>query len=98
MFADYFTVAVRTGGAGKDGLSMLLIEKGMPGVECTQMQCTGVWASGTAFVTFTDVKVSGPPTLDHSSDGSNYNLFGLPTREFSQILSSPPATHTTTPT
>ena len=41
MFADYFTVAVRTGGAGKDGLSMLLIEKGMPGVECTQMQCTG---------------------------------------------------------
>ena len=31
VFADYFTVAVRTGGAGMAGISMLLIEKTMPG-------------------------------------------------------------------
>lgn len=31
MFADYFTVAVRTGGEGMGGISLLLLEKGMPG-------------------------------------------------------------------
>merc|ERR1719281_1587877 len=36
---------------------MLLLEPGMPGIETRQMDCQGVWASGTAFVTFTDVKV-----------------------------------------
>ena len=56
-YADYFTVAVRTGGPGARGISMLLLERGMPGIETRQMDCQGVWASGTAFVTFTDVKV-----------------------------------------
>ena len=63
MFADLFTVVVRTGVAGAKGLSFLLIERSMPGVETKQMQCTGVWASGTAFVTFTDVKARAPPLL-----------------------------------
>ena len=31
MTADYFTTAVRTGGKGHAGLSMILIERGMPG-------------------------------------------------------------------
>mmetsp|Transcript_1892 Transcript_1892/g.2652 ORF Transcript_1892/g.2652 Transcript_1892/m.2652 type:complete len:428 (+) Transcript_1892:170-1453(+) len=74
MFADYFTVAVRTGGPGKDGLSMLLVEKSMGGVECTQMHCTGVWASGTAFVTFTDVRVPVG------------NLIGVENQGFKQIM------------
>jgi len=36
---------------------MLLLERGMAGIETRQMDCQGVWASGTAYVTFTDVKV-----------------------------------------
>ncbi|TPX37119.1 hypothetical protein SmJEL517_g00967 [Synchytrium microbalum] len=57
VFADYFTVACRTGGAGMGGISLLLIERSFPGVSTRQMQCSGVWASGTAYVTFEDVKV-----------------------------------------
>jgi len=39
------------------GVSMLLIERGMAGVTTKQMQCTGVWPSGTAYITLEDVKV-----------------------------------------
>nr|KAJ3411293.1 hypothetical protein HK105_002662 [Polyrhizophydium stewartii] len=57
VFADYFTVAVRTGGPGMNGISLLLIERTMPGVATRHMPCSGVWASGTSYVTFEDVKV-----------------------------------------
>lgn len=57
MFADYFTVAVRTGGAGMGGLSLLLIERTMDGVKAKQMNCQGMWPSGTSYVTFEDVRV-----------------------------------------
>jgi len=57
IYADYFTTAVRTGGEGAKGLSMLLIERSLGGVETRRMECQGVWPSGTTFVTFTDVKV-----------------------------------------
>jgi len=46
VFADFFTVAVRTGGEGMGGVSLLLIERS-EGVKTTQMKCQGVWASGT---------------------------------------------------
>merc|ERR1711862_239990 len=57
VFADYFTTAVRTGGPGMGGISLLLIEKTMPGVTTRQMKCSGVWPSGTTYITFEDVKV-----------------------------------------
>jgi len=57
VFADYFTVAVRTGGPGMGGISLLLLDRSMGGIETKQMECMGVWSSGTAFVTMTDVKV-----------------------------------------
>ncbi|KAJ3157271.1 hypothetical protein HDU89_002683 [Geranomyces variabilis] len=56
-FADYFTVACRTGEAGMNGVSLLLVERSMPGVTTRQMPCMGVWASGTSYITFEDVKV-----------------------------------------
>lgn len=56
VFADYFTVAVRTGGPGMKGVSLLLVERG-PGVTTKQMNCMGVWASGTTYITFENVKV-----------------------------------------
>lgn len=39
------------------GISLLLMERSMPGVSTRQMNCSGVWASGTSYVTFEDVKV-----------------------------------------
>ena len=65
---------VRTGGPGNKGISMLLIERDMPGVETVQMQCSGVWASGTAYVTFSDVKVPVE------------NLIGVENNGFKQIM------------
>jgi len=58
IFADYFTVAVRTGGKGMRGISMLLLERDtMPGIETKRMDCQGVWPSGTTYVEFDNVKV-----------------------------------------
>lgn len=56
VFAKYFTTAVRTGGPGMNGVSLLLIERG-EGVSTRRMDCQGVWSSGTTYVTFEDVKV-----------------------------------------
>ncbi|KAK6333065.1 hypothetical protein TWF718_010889 [Orbilia javanica] len=57
IWADYFTTAVRTGGPGMGGVSVLLIEKTHPGVSVRKMDCQGVWSSGTTYITFEDVKV-----------------------------------------
>lgn len=54
--ADFYTTAVRTGGDGGGGVSILLIERG-PGVNPQQMDCMGVHSSSTSFVVFDDVKV-----------------------------------------
>merc|ERR1719169_404588 len=39
------------------GLSLLLVDRDMPGVTCRKMKCSGVWSSGTTYITFEDVKV-----------------------------------------
>ncbi|KAJ9294747.1 hypothetical protein DTO271G3_6667 [Paecilomyces variotii] len=57
VWADYFTTAVRTGGPGMGGVSLLLIERESGGVSTRRMDCQGVWSSGTTYVTFEDVKV-----------------------------------------
>lgn len=57
IWCDYFTTAVRTGGPGMDGVSVLLIERSAGGVSTRKMDCQGVWSSGTTYITFEDVKV-----------------------------------------
>lgn len=57
IWCDYFTTAVRTGGEGMNGISVLLIERSLGGVSTRRMDCQGVWSSGTTYVTFEDVKV-----------------------------------------
>ena len=72
VWADYFTVAVRTGGPGMGGISLLLIEKTMPGVICRRMDCMGVWASGTSFITFENVKVPVGNLIGAENQGFKY--------------------------
>ena len=43
-----FLINSRTGGTGMNGISLLLVERSMPGVKTRHMPCSGVWASGTA--------------------------------------------------
>ena len=57
MRADYNTVAVRTGGKGKGGISLLLIEKGTPGFTQAPLKKMGWWASDTASLAFADCRV-----------------------------------------
>lgn len=59
LFADFFTVAARTGDAdsGMGGVELLLVEKTFPGVSVEAMECMGAKGSGTAYVMFDDVKV-----------------------------------------
>lgn len=46
IWADYCTAAVRTGGPGKGGISLLVIPLKAPGVTCKRMYNSGVNASG----------------------------------------------------
>ncbi len=48
MRADFYTVAVRTGGEGASGISLLLIEKDTPGFSQTLLDKMGWWCSDTA--------------------------------------------------
>jgi alkylation response protein AidB-like acyl-CoA dehydrogenase len=47
IWADYCTAAVRTGGPGKAGISLLVIPLAAPGVTRRWMYNSGVHASGT---------------------------------------------------
>ena len=55
--ADYLTVAVRTGGEGASGVSLLLIEGSTPGLTRTKLKKMGWWASDTATLHFEDCRV-----------------------------------------
>jgi len=57
MRADYYTVAVRTGGDGAGGVSLLLIERDTPGFARTPLKKMGWWASDTATLHFDDCRV-----------------------------------------
>jgi len=57
MRADYYSVAVRTGGPGMGGISLLLIERDTPGFTRTPLKKMGWWASDTATLHFDDCRV-----------------------------------------
>ncbi|MFK8053774.1 MAG: acyl-CoA dehydrogenase family protein [Woeseiaceae bacterium] len=58
MRANWFSTAVRTGGAGSSGVSMLLIDADLEGVSRTLLdKKQGWWASDTATIYFDDVRV-----------------------------------------
>ena len=57
MRADYFTVAVRTGGSGLEGISLLLVEKDLPGFSRTPLDKMGWHCADTATLYFEDVRV-----------------------------------------
>src|SRR4051812_49216877 len=56
--ADFVTTAVRTGGDGHGGVSLLVIERGTPGFSVSKkLAKTGWWASDTAELSFEDCRV-----------------------------------------
>jgi acyl-CoA dehydrogenase len=56
--ADFVTTAVRTGGEGHGGVSLLVIERGTPGFSVSKkLAKTGWWASDTAELSFEECRV-----------------------------------------
>lgn len=71
MRADYYTVAVRTGGAGHQGISLLVIERDSPGFTRTPLdRKMGWWCSDTATLYFDDVRVPTENLLGEENAGS----------------------------
>lgn len=69
MRADYYTVAVRTGGPGRDGISFLLIERDRKGFTRTKLDKMGWWASDTAALYFEDVEVPVENLIGGENEG-----------------------------
>lgn len=69
LWSDYFTVAVRTGGPGNNGVSALLIERTMPGVSVRKMEVQGMRMSGSSYITFENVKVPVENLLGPENQG-----------------------------
>jgi acyl-CoA dehydrogenase len=68
--ADFFTVAVRTGGDGARGISLLLLERGMPGLTVSApLQKMGWLCSDTAGLTFDDVRVPASHLIGEENSG-----------------------------
>eukprot|EP01113_Clastostelium_recurvatum_P024127 TRINITY_DN287_c0_g1_i1.p1 TRINITY_DN287_c0_g1~~TRINITY_DN287_c0_g1_i1.p1 ORF type:complete len:1181 (-),score=481.34 TRINITY_DN287_c0_g1_i1:55-3597(-) len=86
VWADFFTVAVRTGGPGMGGVSLLLIERTMPGITTRQMQCSGVWPSGTTYITFEDVKVPVENRIGEENKGFKYVMYNFNHERFGIIV------------
>ena len=57
MRADFITTAVRTGGEGMGGISLLVVEAGTPGFTRSPLEKMGWHASDTAALYFSDCRV-----------------------------------------
>ena len=76
IWADYVTAAVRTGGPGRNGISLLIIPLDVKGVTRRRMENSGVNASGSTYIDFDDVHVPVE------------NLIGVENQGFKYIMSS----------
>ncbi|MGO9004615.1 MAG: acyl-CoA dehydrogenase family protein [Beijerinckiaceae bacterium] len=68
MRADYITTAVRTGGAGASGISLILVEGDRPGLSRTRIDKMGWWASDTAMLFFDDCRVPAENLIGPEGD------------------------------
>jgi acyl-CoA dehydrogenase len=68
--ADIVTTAVRTGGPGHGGISLLVIERGTPGFTVSKkLKKTGWWASDTAELSFESCRVPAANLIGEENGG-----------------------------
>ena len=68
--ADYVVTAVRTGGPGASGVSLIVVDKGTPGFEVTRKLDKMGWrSSDTAELSYTDVRVSAANVIGGENTG-----------------------------
>ena len=69
MRADFYTVAVRTGGPGASGVSLLLIEREREGFARSALKKMGWWCSDTASLHFDNVRVPAGNLIGEENAG-----------------------------
>lgn len=69
MRADWFTVAARTGGAGRGGISVFLVPGDAPGLSRTPLTKMGWWSSDTATLYFDDCVVAADALVGEENEG-----------------------------
>lgn len=69
MRADYITLAVRTGGSGMAGVSLLLVELDRPGISRTPLAKMGWHSSDTATIHFDNVAVPAENLIGPENGG-----------------------------
>lgn len=72
QWATHMTTAVRTGGPGIGGISLLVIPLTLPGVEIEKIHNSGQNAGGASWVRLTDVRVPRENLLGEENAGFKY--------------------------
>ena len=73
FWADYSSMAVRTGGPGAKGLSMIVCPlKGYPGVTMRRIKVQGQISAGTTYIELDDVKVPVENLIGEEGKGMSY--------------------------
>ena len=72
LWADFFTLAVRTGGAGMGGLSLLLVDAKSPGISIKRIATQGGGAHNTGWVVLRDVAVPAANLIGAEGEGFKY--------------------------
>ena len=73
IWSDYSAMAVRTGGSGAGGISMLVVPlKDYPGVNMRRLKVGGQVSAGTTFIELDDVKVPVENLIGEEGSGMRY--------------------------
>ncbi|KAF2637078.1 short-chain specific acyl-CoA dehydrogenase mitochondrial precursor [Massarina eburnea CBS 473.64] len=73
IWSDYASMAVRTGGPGASGLSMLVVPlKGYAGVKMRRLKVGGQVSAGTTFIELDDVRVGVENLIGVEGQGMKY--------------------------
>eukprot|EP01061_Rhynchopus_euleeides_P026851 TRINITY_DN43721_c0_g1_i1.p2 TRINITY_DN43721_c0_g1~~TRINITY_DN43721_c0_g1_i1.p2 ORF type:complete len:415 (+),score=199.95 TRINITY_DN43721_c0_g1_i1:68-1312(+) len=77
MFGDYFTTLVRTGGQGMGGLSLLMIDKNLPGISIRKMETQFDSSHHTTFITFDKVPVPKDMLIGRENHAFRYIMYNF---------------------
>jgi alkylation response protein AidB-like acyl-CoA dehydrogenase len=73
IWSDYACMAVRTGGPGAAGISLLLVPlKDTPGVTMRRQSVSGLASSGTTYIELDDVRVPVDNLIGEENQGMRY--------------------------
>ena len=72
IWAKYATMAVRTGGSGPSGISLLVVDLEAPGITRRRLDVQGQRAGGTTYIELEDVKVPVNNLIGDEGKGMHY--------------------------